>query len=124
MTGVNRWLRRFLKDLGTVHGQAAPPEPPLLWFCCGEEYYVMASDAGSDWVRDVRAAGGRVVVTHEGEQYAAHLTELPVLEGAELIRVRAEQLRRHFGVEPDAGPDEIKAIAGRRPVFRVDAASR
>ncbi|MGB8379761.1 MAG: hypothetical protein WCG47_00705, partial [Dermatophilaceae bacterium] len=78
---------------------------------------------------------GRVVLRHDGQRYAAHLTEVPVAERAEVIgayvhrpsprgrpMVRTGEARHYFGIEPDATSPEIAAVAANYPVFRVDRA--
>lgn len=95
--------------------------------------YLVALAGESEWARNVRAAGGQVVLTHGRHRYAVHLTELPVDQRAEVIRayihrpsprgramVRAGEARHYFGIEPDASPEQIGEIAGHYPVFRID----
>ena len=84
-------------------------------------------------VRNVRAAHGHVVLRDDRQRYAARLTEVPVSERAEVIRayihrpsprgrpmVRTGEARHYFGIEPDATPAQIAAVATNYPVFRVD----
>jgi hypothetical protein len=97
------------------------------------EHFVVALAGESEWVRNVRAAGGRVVLGRGRRRYGAVLTELPVAERAEVIRAyvhrpsprgramtRTGEARHYFGIEPDAPLDEFAAIAGHYPVFRVE----
>ena len=99
----------------------------------GGQRYLVALAGESEWVRNVRAAHGHVVLRHDAQRYAAHLTEVPVTERAEVIRayihrpsprgrpmVRTGEARHYFGIEPDATPSEIEAVAPNYPVFRVD----
>lgn len=99
----------------------------------GGQRYVVALAGESEWVRNVRAADGHAVLRHDGQRYAAHLTEVPIAERAEVIRayvhrpsprgrpmVRTGEARHYFGIEPDATPSEIAAMASNYPVFRVD----
>lgn len=98
------------------------------------EHYLVALAGESEWVRNVRAAAGQVVLTHHHQRYAAQLTEVPVRQRAEVIRayvhrpsprgrdmVRAGEARHYFGIDPDAPLEQIAAIADHYPVFRVDA---
>lgn len=64
---LNPVLAGFRKELPVVqpdlvagpdHRSPVLPDGPLVWFRSGDEHYVMASTAGSDWVHRVRAAGG------------------------------------------------------------------
>ena len=52
----------------------------------GGQRYLVALAGESEWVRNVRAAQGHVVLGHRGQRYAAHLCEVPVAERAEVIR--------------------------------------
>lgn len=36
--------------------------------------------------------------------------------------MRTGEARHYFGIEPDAGVDEVTGIAGNYPIFRVDPA--
>jgi len=87
----------------------------------------------SEWVRNVRAAAGRVVLQNGKQRYGALLTELPVAERAQVIRayihrpsprgramVRTGEARHYFGIDPDAPLAQIDAIAPNYPVFRID----
>jgi hypothetical protein len=99
----------------------------------GGQRFLVALAGESEWVRNVRAAHGHVVLGADGQRYATHLTEVPVAERAEVIwayihrpsprgrpMVRAGEARHYFGIEPDATPPEIAAVAENYPVFRVD----
>ena len=97
------------------------------------QQFLVALAGESEWVRNVRAANGHVVLGAGGQRYAAHLTEVPVSERAQVIwayihrpsprgrpMVRTGEARHYFGIEPDATPPEIAAVAENYPVFRVD----
>lgn len=99
----------------------------------GGQRFLVALAGESEWVRNVRAAQGHVVLGAGGQRYAAHLCEVPVAERAEVIHdyihrpsprgrpmVRTGEARHYFGIEPDATPAEIAAVAAHYPVFRVD----
>lgn len=95
--------------------------------------HLVALAGESEWVRNVRAAGGRVVLGRGRRRYGAALTELPVAERADVIRAyvhrpsprgrpmtRTGEARHYFGVAPDAPLEDFAAIAGHYPVFRVE----
>ncbi|HYO85835.1 MAG TPA: nitroreductase/quinone reductase family protein [Dermatophilaceae bacterium] len=105
----------------------------MVMVACGGQRFLVALAGESEWVRNVRAAHGHVVVRHDGQRYAAHLSEVPVTERVEVIRayihrpsprgrpmVRTGEARHYFGIEPDATLPEIEAVAPNYPVFRVD----
>lgn len=93
--------------------------------------YLVALAGESQWVRNVRAAGGRAVIRRRGAR-AVLLEEVPEAGRAAVIaeyvragrdRMGAEaheaQSRSYFGIEPDATLEEIGGIAPYYPVFRV-----
>jgi deazaflavin-dependent oxidoreductase (nitroreductase family) len=89
----------------------------------GERYLVAMLGKDANWVRNVRAAGGRAVLRH-GRREAVQLEEVD--PGA-----RAPILRRYLAVAPGARPhlpvdrraplEEFDRIAAQIPVFRVTA---
>ena len=86
-----------------------------------ERYLVSMLGKDANWVRNVRAAGGRVVLRHGGRE-AVRLEEVDA--GA-----RAPILRRYLEVAPGARPhipvdrraplEEFERIAEEYPVFRI-----
>jgi glyoxylase-like metal-dependent hydrolase (beta-lactamase superfamily II) len=96
------------------------------------ERYLVSLTGESEWVRNVRAAGGRVVLARGGRRRPVRLVGVPVQDRAPVIRsyvLRAgrepgtRQVRREasafFGVGPQLTLDEVAAKADRFPVFRV-----
>lgn len=87
----------------------------------GDRYLVAMLGEGSNWVRNVRAAGGRVVLRH-GRREAVRLEEVDPA-------ARPPVLRRYLSVAPGARPhipvdrhapvEDFKRIASQIPVFRV-----
>ncbi|HLA19300.1 MAG TPA: nitroreductase/quinone reductase family protein [Dehalococcoidia bacterium] len=84
--------------------------------------YLVSPRGESEWVRNLRAAGGDAVLRHRGRR-PVRLEELPAEERAPIIQVylrkTARATRQHFGVDPKAGLEEFEAIAARHPVFRI-----
>lgn len=88
----------------------------------GHDYLVSMLGPQSEWVKNVRAAGGEAVI-RKGRRRRVHLVELPTQERAPVLReyVRiARSGRRHFPVAPGAPIEQFEAIAGRYPVFRIE----
>ncbi len=87
----------------------------------GERYLVSMLGDHTNWVRNVRAAGGRAALCRRGRQ-PVYLTEVEV-------GVRAPILRRYLALAPGARPhvpvdrsaplEEFERIAARYPVFRI-----
>jgi hypothetical protein len=77
------------------------------------------------WVRNVRAAGGRAVLRSGGRENV-RLEEVPVAERAPILKAylnRAPGARPHVPVQKDAPLVEFEKIASAFPVFRVAARS-
>jgi hypothetical protein len=85
----------------------------------------------SQWVRNVRAAGGQAVLRRR-TAHRVQLQELPPQERPEVIaaylrrgcqrsgaKAAAKQARSYFGLPPDASVEKIRAVAGYYPVSRV-----
>ena len=100
------------------------------------EQYLVALAGESEWVRNARAAKGRVVIGRR-QRHAAELVEVPVPERAAVIRAYllrwgrragtravAREAGSFFGVGADASLDEIGEVAERYPVFRVEYPGR
>jgi len=87
----------------------------------GGHYLVSMLGEDVNWVRNVRAAGGRAVLRRR-ERRAVRLVEVPVGERAPILRRYldlAPGARPHFPVPRRAPLSEFERIAGRYPVFRV-----
>jgi F420H(2)-dependent quinone reductase len=87
----------------------------------GERYLVSMLGDDVNWVRNVRAAGGRAVMRRRNAE-PVHLLDVA-------IDARAPILRRYVAVAPGARPHiplrsnaplaEFERIAARYPVFRI-----
>jgi len=91
----------------------------------GHWYLVSMLGEDCNWVRNVRAAGGRVVLRH-GRRRPYRLVEVPVDERAPILKRYLEKVpggRPHIPVDRHAPLDRFAAIAARYPVFRVEPAA-
>jgi deazaflavin-dependent oxidoreductase (nitroreductase family) len=136
------WLGVALTSLGLaprdavmlqVRGRRSgkPRRTPILRTPYRSQDYLVALAGESQWVRNVRAAGGQAVL-RRGTAHWVQLQELPPEERPEVIgeylgrgrqrsgaKAAAKQARSYFGLPPDASVEEIRAVAGYYPVFRV-----
>jgi hypothetical protein len=74
-----------------------------------------------EWVRNVRAAGGRAVL-RRGKREAVRLEEVPAEQRAPILRAylqHAEGARPHFPIDKDAPLAEFESIAATFPVFHI-----
>lgn len=87
----------------------------------GERYLVSMLGENVQWVRNVRAAGGRAVFHRHGRE-EVHLEEIPAEQRAPILRAylrRAPGARPHVPVNKDAPLAEFEKIAAAFPVFQV-----
>ncbi len=92
----------------------------------GQWYLVPMLGERCNWVRNVRAAGGRATLRHRRSK-ECRLAEVPVSERAPIIKRYLMQVpgaRPHVPVERRAPVADFEAIAPRYPVFRVIPAAR
>ncbi len=90
----------------------------------GQRYLVSMLGDGSDWVRNIRADGGRASIKR-GQSLPVRLTEVPAGERAPILKAYCQVAtsgREHFPVSHDAPLSDFGAVAERYPVFRIDAA--
>ena len=95
--------------------------PLVMVTVAGERYLVSMLGAEVNWVRNVRAAGGRVTLRH-GRREEALLEEVPVGQRAPVLQAylrRAPGARPHVPVDKDSPLAEYARIAPHLPVFRV-----
>ncbi len=87
----------------------------------GERYLVSMLGENVQWVKNVRAAGGRAVLV-SGRREQVRLEEVPVERRAPIIKVylrRAQGARAHIPVDKDAPLSEFERIAAGYPTFHV-----
>jgi deazaflavin-dependent oxidoreductase (nitroreductase family) len=87
-------------------------------------YLVSMLGEDTNWVRNVRAAGGHAVLCH-GDRETVLLQEVDVDRRAPILRCylqRAPGARAHIPVDYRAPVDAFEPIAAQYPVFRVTAA--
>jgi deazaflavin-dependent oxidoreductase (nitroreductase family) len=87
----------------------------------GERYLVSMLGQEANWVRNVRAAGGRAVLRRGGHE-AVHLTEVDVGSRAPILRRYLEVApgaRPHVPVDRHAPLEDFEHIAAQFPVFRI-----
>jgi len=90
----------------------------------GERYLVSMLGEDVNWVRNVKAAGGRVTLRH-GRSEDVRLEEVAPERRASVLKhylSRAPRAGAHIPVEKDAPLAEFGRVSGRYPVFRVVSA--
>lgn len=90
----------------------------------GERYLVAMLGEEVNWVANVRAAGGRAVLSHGGREEVL-LEEVDPKDRAPIIKRYLELApgaRAHIPVDPSAPVQDFEPIAAGHPVFRISAA--
>lgn len=119
-SGISVWGSRVLEVTGRSSGEARQVPVNLLSFD-GNNYLVSARGTGQ-WVRNVRAAGGRLDLLLGRRRQHVVATELtddekpPVLR-AYLRRWKAEVGVFFDGVTADSTDDQLRAAGPDHPVF-------
>ena len=118
--GISIWGSRLLEVAGRTSG--LPRRTPVnLLYVDGRRYLVSARGEGQ-WVRNVRADGGRLalLVGRRREQTVA--TELPDAEKAPILRAYLRKWKMEVGVffdgvTADSSEDDFLRISPQHPVF-------
>ena len=88
----------------------------------GQWFLVSMLGDRCNWVQNVRAADGRVVLRH-GRRRICQLVEVPASERPPIIKRYLKMVpggRPHIPVDRDAPIADFVAISDQYPVFRVD----
>ena len=114
---------RVLEVKGRKSGEWRQTPVNLLVF--EGERYLVAPRGNTQWVRNMRVAGGgRLVVGRRVEEFGA--TEVPEAERPPLLRAYLEKWKWEVGaffggVGPDSSDAELLRIAPDHPAFRLDS---
>jgi deazaflavin-dependent oxidoreductase (nitroreductase family) len=120
--GLSVWGSRELRVVGRRSGVVRTTVVNVL--TVDGRRFLVAPRGCTEWVRNVRAAGGgELRVGRRVEAFAAEEIRRPedkvALLRAYLRRWRFEVGQFFDGVGPDAGDDELAAIAGGYPIFEL-----
>jgi deazaflavin-dependent oxidoreductase (nitroreductase family) len=120
--GISVWGSRVLEVPGRSSGQ--PRRTPVNLLALEEKSYLVAPRGETQWVRNLRAAGGRLDLllgrrrTHYLATELSDAEKIPVLR-AYLRRWKAEVGVFFEGVGPDSTDEEVASIAPKHPVFSI-----
>lgn len=120
--GVSVMGSRVLEHKGRTTGEAHRVPVNLLTYEGGE--YLVAPRGETQWVRNVRADGGRLVLRLGKARDPRVATEVTGAEKVPLLRAYLKRWKAEVGVffegvGPDSTDEELAAIAPKRPVFRL-----
>jgi deazaflavin-dependent oxidoreductase (nitroreductase family) len=120
--GISFMGSRVLEVKGRKSGQWRTTPVNLLEV--GGQQYLVAPRGNTQWVRNVRAAGGgRLKLGRKTEDFKA--TEVLDDSRATLLRAYLKKWKWEVGaffdgVGPDSSDAELLAIAPKHPVFKID----
>jgi len=123
--GVSVWGSRVLEVPGRRTGD--PRRVPVNLLTVDGIDFLVSPRGNGQWVRNVRANGGRLDLllgkrrTHHVAHELVDADKLDVLRPY-LRRWKLEVGQFFDGVDADSSDDELRAIAPKHPVFRLDAA--
>jgi deazaflavin-dependent oxidoreductase (nitroreductase family) len=119
--GVSVWGSRVLEVRGRTSGE--PRRTPVNLLTVVGTRYLVAARGETQWVRNLRVAGGGVlIVGRKREPFSA--LELPDEDKPEILRAYLKRWQAEVGVFFDgvnarSSDAEVAAITGKHPVFRL-----
>ena len=100
--------------------------PLVMVIVDGQRYLASMLGDNAQWVRNVRAAGGKAVLRSGGYE-EVQLDEIPTSQRAPLLKAylqAAPGARPHVPVREDAPLSEFEKIAAEFPVFRLNSGQK
>jgi deazaflavin-dependent oxidoreductase (nitroreductase family) len=123
--GISVWGSRVLEVRGRKSGLARTTPVNLL--SMGERQYLVSPRGETEWVRNVRADGGKLdlLVGSKRQHYIGR--EIPDADKVDVLRGYLRRWKAEVGVffdgvGPDSTDDQIRAIADKHPVFQLETA--
>jgi hypothetical protein len=122
--GLSVWGSRVLEVPGRHSG--LPRRVPVNLLTLDGADYLVAPRGTAEWVRNVRAAGGRLDLLLGRSRERRVATELADAEKVEVLRAYLRRWKAEVGVffdgvDADSPEAELQRIAPRHPVFRLSA---
>jgi deazaflavin-dependent oxidoreductase (nitroreductase family) len=118
--GISVWGSRTLEHVGRTSGVVyRTPVNPLMF---ESRQYLVSPRGETQWVRNVKAADGRLVLILGRRHLERTAVEVPVAERTPILRAYLARWKFEVGmffdgVGPESSDEEIAAIAAKHPVF-------
>ncbi len=118
--GVSVMGSRVLEHRGRRSGQLH--HTPVNLLTVADRQYLVSPRGETEWVRNVRASGGHLVLILGRRRQLCTAVEVPVAERTAILRPYLQRWKFEVGmffdgVGPDSTDEEFAAIAARHPVF-------
>jgi deazaflavin-dependent oxidoreductase (nitroreductase family) len=118
--GISVWGSRVLEHQGRRSGKLH--HIPVNLLTVDDQQYLVAARGEAEWVRNVRAAQGQLVLILGRKRHSYTAVEVPVADRTEILRSYLRRWKFEVGmffegVGPDSTDAEFAAIAARHPVF-------
>jgi len=119
-TGISVMGSRVLEHTGRLSGETH--RTPVNLLNLDHEQYLVSPRGETQWVRNVRVAGGRLVLVKGRTRTEYQATEVAPDDRIAILRAYLAKWKFEVGmffegVGPDSSDDEIRAIASRHPIF-------
>ena len=120
--GVSVWGSRVLEHRGRTSGKLHHVPVNLLTIEGGR--YLVSPRGETQWVRNVRHAGGHLVLILGRRRELCTAREVPVADSVPVLRAYLRRWKFETGmffdgVTPDTSDAEWEAVAGDHPVFEL-----
>ncbi|MGZ3645493.1 MAG: nitroreductase/quinone reductase family protein [Ktedonobacteraceae bacterium] len=118
--GVTSNIMVTLETTGRSSGRTIS-QPMVVAVINGQRYLVSMLGENVNWVKNVRAAGGKAAL-RSGSREKILLEEVPIDQRAPILKVylkRAPGARPHIPVDKDAPLEDFEKVAADFPVFKV-----
>jgi deazaflavin-dependent oxidoreductase (nitroreductase family) len=120
--GISVWGSRVLEHTGRRSGK--PHRTPVNLLSIDTEEYLISPRGETEWVRNVRAADGRLVLILGRHRQVRSAVEVPVEAATPILRAYLRRWKFEVGmffegVGPDSTDEAFAAIAARHPVFAL-----
>ncbi len=92
------------------------------WTQLDDKRYLVSPRGETQWVRNVRADGGRAVLHRGGNSESVRLEEIPAEGRAAIIKQYVGEnkiVKGEFGLEPDDSIEQYQGIAANHPTFQI-----
>jgi deazaflavin-dependent oxidoreductase (nitroreductase family) len=118
--GISVWGSRTLEHVGRTSGVVyRTPVNPLMFEA---RQYLVSPRGETQWVRNVKAADGRLILILGRRRLERTAVEIPVAERTPILRAYLQRWKFEVGmffdgIGPDSTDEEFAAIAAKHPVF-------